>query len=443
MNARLEKIENSEAYLELEVDAETLEIGLDDAFRKIARTINVPGFRKGRAPRELVERHYGKEILYEEALQKVVPEAYEKAIADLEIDAIGQPDFDIEEVEAGKGAKIKAKVAVRPDVVLGQIEGLEVKAPNFAVSEAEVAKQIEDVLARYTEVVEKTDEAAELGDTAVIDFEGFVDGTAFEGGKGSDYKLELGSGSFIPGFEEQIAGQKIGDEFDVNVTFPEDYHASDLASQAAIFKVKLHKLESKKQRELNDDFVQEATDFETVDEFKADIEKSLGEMKASQRIMYIREEAISKASELSEMIIPPVMVDMQVEKMIGQFADRMAMQGFNMELYFQVTGTSVDALAEQMRPEAEKQVRMGLTLEAIAKEKNFEVSPEEIDEYLDELAGSMNMDLETIKNSIPDIVERAEDDLKVRKAADYLVEKAVVSELKPEAVVIPVDDEQE
>lgn len=443
MNARLDKIENSEAYLELEVDAESLEKGLEVAFRKVAKQVNIPGFRKGRAPRELVERYYGKEILYEDALQEVIPKAYEEAVADLKIDVVGQPDFDIEEVEAGKGATIKVKVAIKPEVVLGQLEGLDVKAPPIGVAQHEVDLQVDEMLERYSEIVDKVDEAAAPGDTVIIDFEGFIDDNAFEGGKGSDYKLELGSNSFIPGFEDQISGQKTGDEFDVNVTFPEEYHASELAGQPAVFKVKLHKVQTRKKRELNDEFVQEITDFDNVSDWRADIEKNLLEMRAQQRESYIREEAIGKAAENAEMTIPPAMVDMQVQKMISQFADRMAMQGFNMELYFNVTGTSVEALAEQMRPEAEKQVRMGLTLEAIANEKGMEASEEEVDNYLTELAASMNMGLEEIKSNVEDIVEKAEYDMRIRKAAEYLVENAVVSEMKPEATVIPVEEEAE
>lgn len=433
MNARLEKIENSEAYLELEVDAESLEEGLASAFRKVSKQVNIPGFRKGRAPRELVERYYGKEILYEDALQEVIPKAYEEAVADLQIDVVGQPDFDIEEVEAGKGVTVKVKVAVKPEVTLGQLEGIEVKAPSYGVTPQEVDRQIEEMLERYSEVVEKADEAAAIGDTVTIDFEGFIDGQAFDGGKGSDYKLELGSNSFIPGFEDQIAGKMAGEEFDVNVSFPEEYHAAELAGQPAVFKVKLHKVQAQKKRELNDEFVQEITEFDNIEAWRADIEKNLLEMRSEQRDSFIREEVIGKAAEGSEMTVPPVMIDLQVEKMIKQFADRMAMQGFNMELYFNVTGTSVDALAEQMRPEAEKQVRMGLTLEAIAAEKSFDASEEEVDGYLGDLAASMNMSLDEIKANVPDIMARAEDDLKVRKAADYLVDNAIISEMKPES----------
>ena len=290
MEAKLEKIENSEAYIAFEVDAEKFEEGLEKAYRKVVKQVSIPGFRKGRVPRPLLEAHYGKEILYQDALEEIVPEAYEEALGQLDIKALAQPEIDIDEIEDGKPIKIQARVAVKPEFELGDLEGLEVSVPYFQVTDQDVANSLEDMQARYTKLSEKNEEPAEMGDTLEIDFEGFIEGEAFPGGQGEDYPLELGSNTFIPGFEEQLVGLKVGESKDVEVTFPEDYHVEDLAGKDVVFKVNVKKIETKIMRDLDDDFAQEVSSFDTLAELRDDIKANLEKAAATQKQELIKRE---------------------------------------------------------------------------------------------------------------------------------------------------------
>lgn len=432
MSARLEKIEKSEAHLNIEVDAQTFEEGLQKAYKKVVKQITIPGFRKGRVPRELLEAHFGREILFEDAIEMVVPAAFEEALAELKIEPIAQPEFEIEEIQEDNVLRFKATVPVKPEVVLGQIEGLEVSIPLLEMDESDVDRRMEDMANHYAQLVEKTEEPAEMGDTATIDFEGFIDDVAFEGGAGEDYPLELGSHSFIPGFEEQVVGLKAGDTADVLVKFPETYHAEELAGKNAVFKVTVHKIETKQSRELNDEFAQEVSNFETIAELRDDVKKSLQESLENRKIGFIREAVISKALENTQVDVPGAIVKMQLQNMLNQFAEQLKMQGLSIEQYFQLTGRNVDRFNEEMWPEGEKSARTNFMLEKITEEKGIELSDEELDNHIVELSTSMGIEPDQARQNLAGVMDDFAYRLKIQKAIDYLVEHAVVTETKEE-----------
>lgn len=428
MDARLEKIENSEAYIEIEVDVETLAQGMDKAYRKVVKQVTVPGFRRGRVPRQLLEAHFGKEILYEDALEFIVPDAYDQAIAQLNIEPIAQPEFEnIGDIEEDKPLTIKIKVAVKPEVKLGNLEGIKVSLPKFEITEQDVENRLEDMRSRYARLVEKT-EAAALGDTVKIDFEGSIDGELFEGGTGQDYPLELGSQSFIPGFEEQLVGAQTGDVVEVKVTFPETYHATDLAGKDAVFKTTINKIETKELRPLDDAFAQEVSEFDTVAELRENVHQNLVEMAAQRKKEMSREEVISEALKLCEVPVADTVIDMQVSAMLKQFEDRIATQGINLQQYFQLTNTSEEDFREDMRPEAEHTVKVNFMLEKLIEEKGIEVTDEELDNKIKEIADSMKIELDQAKQNLAGILDNIAYNLKIEKAINYLVDNAEINE---------------
>lgn len=428
MEAKLEKIENSEAYIEIEVDADKFEEGLEKAYRKVVKQVSIPGFRKGRAPRPLLEAHYGKEVLYQDALEVIVPDAYEEALKQLNIEALAQPEFDIDEIEDDKPFIFKARVAVKPEFELGKLEELEISIPRFQVTDGDVNNKLEDIRARYTELIEKTEEPAAIGDTVEIDFEGFIDGEAFSGGKGTDYPLELGSDTFIPGFEEQLVGIKLGEEKDVKVTFPEAYHAEDLAGKDAVFKVNVKKIETKKLRELDDAFVQEVSEFETLAELRDDIRTSLEKMSNARKQEAIKQEAVNLALSNCEIPVADAVVNKQLERMLDQFGQRMASQGLSLEQYFQFTGSNPEAFYSELRPEAERIVKTNFMLEKIVEEKGFTISDEELNKQIEDVAKDMGADLETAKATLGELKDNIEQGMKIDKAVQYLVDNAIISE---------------
>lgn len=427
MAARLEKIENGEAYFEIEVSPEKFEQGMQEAYRKVVKQVSIPGFRKGKVPRELLERYYGKEVLFQEALEFIVPDTYELAIDELNIDPLAQPEFDFPEIEDGAPFQFNVRVAVKPDVVLGDFDELEVSIPEFTVDDKEVDKRLADMQARYAQVVEKMDEPAALGDTATIDFVGFVDEVPFDGGKGEDYSLQLGSNTFIPGFEDQLVGLKTGESKDVRVTFPESYHAPDLAGQEALFKVDIKKIESKKLRDLDDEFAQEVSQFETIDELRADIRKSLEEISENQRKESLRNQVIEKAMERCEIPVADAVVNLQVQRMLDEFEQRMAFQGLNLQQYYQLTNSSEEAFSQKIWPEAEKMVKSNFMLEKLVAEKGFELSDEEINKHIEELAEQMGTDIEKTRENLEDSMDNITMGLKMDKAVNYLIENTKVS----------------
>jgi trigger factor len=414
------------------VDAQTFEEGLQKAYKKVVKQVAIPGFRKGRVPRELLEAHFGREILFEDAVEIVVPVAFEEALKELNIDPIAQPEFEIEEIKEDNVLKFKAVVPVKPEFELGQIEGLEISIPVFEMNESDVDRRMEDMAAHYAQLVEKTEEPAVMGDTATIDFEGFIDDVAFEGGAGEDYPLELGSHSFIPGFEEQVVGLKVGETADVLVKFPETYQAEELAGKNAVFKVTVHKIETKQPRELNDDFAQEVSNFDTIAELRDDVRKNLEEALESRKKGFIREAAISKMLEGHEFDVPGAVVKMQLQNMLNQFAEQLKMQGISIEQYFQLTGRNVDRFNEEMWPEGLKNARTNFVLEKIIEEKGIEISDEELDNQIVEIATSMGLEPDQAKQNLAGIMEDFTYRLKIQKAIDYLVDHAVVTETDEE-----------
>jgi trigger factor len=427
VEAKLAKIENSEAYIEVQVDADKLEEGLQNAYRKVVKEVSLPGFRRGRVPRQILEAHFGKEILYQDAVEYVVPDAYEKALSELDIQAMAPPEFDIEEIDADKGCKFTARVAVRPEFELGDVDAIEIKIPRFEVTDEDVANNLEDMRQSYAQIVEK-DEPAENGDTVEIDFEGFIDGEAFAGGKGEDYSLELGSGTFIPGFEEQLVGTRPGEEREVNVVFPENYHSPDLAGKDALFKVVVKKVQGRKLRPLDDELVQEMSRFDTVDELTQDVRATLEKMASSRRTEMIKQEVLEKALEQQEILVPAAAVDVQLERMLEQFSQRLATQGLSLEQYFQLTNSSEDDFHTEVRPEAERVVKSNLLLEKVIEEKGIAVSDEELNQQIDDAARSMGVDPEKVREGLMGIRDNIELSIKMDKAMQYLVDHAKVVE---------------
>ncbi|UYO34651.1 trigger factor [Bacillus zhangzhouensis] len=422
MSVKWEKQEGNEGVLTVEVDAETFNKALDDAFKKVVKQVSIPGFRKGKVPRGLFEQRFGVESLYQDALDILLPVEYPKAIDEAGIEPVDRPEIDVEKIEKGESLIFTAKVTVKPEVKLGEYKGLNVEKDDTAVTDEDVQEELKGMQNRQAELVIKEEGAIENGDTVVLDFEGFVDGEAFEGGKAENYSLEVGSGSFIPGFEEQLVGLEAGAEKDVEVTFPEEYHAEDLAGKPAVFKVKIHEIKAKELPALDDEFAKDVDEeVETLAELTEKTKKRLEEAKENEAEGKLREELVAKASENAEVDIPQAMVDTELDRMMKEFEQRLQMQGMNLELYFQFSGQDEDALKEQMKEDAAKRVKSNLTLEAIAAAENLQVSDEEVEEELSKMAEAYNMPIENIKQAIGS-TEAVKEDLKVRKAIDFLVE---------------------
>ncbi|PRR93405.1 MULTISPECIES: trigger factor [unclassified Bacillus (in: firmicutes)] len=422
MSVKWEKQEGNEGVLTVEVDAETFNKALDDAFKKVVKQVSIPGFRKGKVPRGLFEQRFGVESLYQDALDILLPVEYPKAIDEAGIEPVDRPEIDVEKIEKGESLIFTAKVTVKPEVKLGDYKGLNVEKDDATVTDEDVQEELKGMQNRQAELVVKEEGVIENGDTVVLDFEGFVDGEAFEGGKAENYSLEVGSGSFIPGFEEQLVGLEAGAEKEVEVTFPEEYHAEDLAGKPAVFKVKIHEIKAKELPALDDEFAKDVDEeVETLAELTEKTKKRLEEAKENEAEGKLREELVEKASENAEVDIPQAMVDTELDRMMKEFEQRLQMQGMNLELYFQFSGQDEDALKEQMKEDAAKRVKSNLTLEAIAATENLQVSDEEVEEELSKMAEAYNMPIENIKQAIGS-TDAMKEDLKVRKAIDFLVE---------------------
>ncbi|MED1740415.1 trigger factor [Bacillus swezeyi] len=422
MSVKWEKQEGNEGVLTVEVDADTFNKALDDAFKKVVKQVSIPGFRKGKVPRGLFEQRFGVEALYQDALDILLPVEYPKAIEEAGIEPVDRPEIDVEKIEKGENLIFTAKVTVKPEVNLGEYKGLGIEKDDTAVTDEDVQNELKSLQERQAELVVKEDGKVAEGDTVVLDFEGFVDGEAFEGGKAENYSLEVGSGSFIPGFEDQLAGLEAGAEKDVEVTFPEEYHAEDLAGKPAVFKVKIHEIKTKELPELDDEFAKDVDEeVETLAELTEKTKKRLEEAKENEADAKLREELVTKAAENAEADIPQAMIDTELDRMMKEFEQRLQMQGMNLELYFQFSGQDENALKEQMKEDAGKRVKSNLTLEAIAKAENLQVTDEEVEEELSKMAEAYNMPVENIKQAIGS-TDGMKEDLKVRKAIDFLVE---------------------
>ena len=424
MSAKWEVLEGNRGVLTIELDAEKLNEGLDLAFKKVVKQVNIPGFRKGRIPRGMFEQRFGVESLYQDAIDILLPEAYANAIEEAGIEPVDRPEIDVEQIEKGKALIFKATVTVKPEVTLGEYKGLEVPAVETTVTDEEVEAEIKALQEKQAELVVKEDGTAELGDTVVMDFEGFQDGVAFEGGTAENFSLELGSGQFIPGFEEKLVGVATGESKEVEVTFPEEYHAEDLAGKPATFKVTVHEIKGKELPELDDEFAKDVDEeAETLADLKEKIKTRLENDKKHQAEHSVRDTVVEKASENATIDIPSAMVDTEIDRMMSEFEQRLQMQGMNLELYFQFSGQDEAALKDQMKEDAEKRVRSNLTLEAIVAAENIEVTEEEVNAELVNMSQMYNMPVDAIKQALGG-VENLQMDIKMRKAIDFLVENS-------------------
>ncbi|MGD6816754.1 trigger factor [Metabacillus sp. 84] len=424
MSAKWEKLEGNQGILTVEVDAETFDSALDEAFKKVVQQVSIPGFRKGKVPRSLFEKRFGVESLYQEALDLLLPVEYGKAIDEAKIEPIDRPDIDIDSMGKGETLTFTAKVTVKPEVKLGEYKGLEVEKEDTEVTDEDVEQELKQLQERQAELVVKEEGKVEDGDTVVMDFEGFVDGEAFEGGQADNYSLEIGSASFIPGFEEQLVGLETGAEQEVEVTFPDEYHAEDLAGKAATFKVKIHEIKAKELPELDDEFAKDVDEeVETLEALKTKTKDRLQETRKTEAENKLRDALVEKAAENAEVEIPQVMIDSEVDRMMKEFEQRLQMQGMNLELYFQFSGQDEDALKQQMNEDAAKRVKFNLTLEAVAQAENLEISDEEVNEELSKMAEMYNMPVDSIKQALGS-TDAVKEDLKIRKAIDFLVENS-------------------
>ncbi|MCR5580853.1 MAG: trigger factor [Pseudobutyrivibrio sp.] len=417
MNVQVENLEKNMAKLTVTVDAAELDKAITKAYNKQKNSISVPGFRKGKVPQAMIEKMYGTEIFYEDAANVIMQDTYPQAYEESGLDIVSQPQIDITQLEKGKEFIYTATVAVKPEVKLGKYKGVSVAKIDSKVTATEVNESIKAELEKSARMVTKTTKSKK-GDTAVIDFEGFIDGVAFEGGKGENYDLELGSGSFIPGFEDQLIGHKAGEDVEVEVTFPEQYQAEDLAGKAAVFKCHIHEVKSKDIPKLDDEYVADTTEFETVDEYKASVKERLENNKKAEGRRAQEDEAIAKVVEASEMEIPDAMLDYQVENMINDFANNMAQQGLSLQQYMQFTGMTMEAFRDQVRPDALQRTQSSLVLEAIAKEEKIEASDDELNAKLEEMSKMYGMELDQINNLIG---ENEKESIK----KDICIEKAI------------------
>ena len=428
MAVNWEKQEGNQGILTFEVPAETFNKGLDQAFKKVVKQVNVPGFRKGKVPRKIFEQMFGVESLYQDAIDAVLPEAYTNAIDEAGISPVAQPEIDVEEIENGQPVIFKANVTVKPEVKLGEYKGLEVERQDTAVTDEEIEEQLNDRRQGNAEFVIKEDEPAAEGDTVVLDFEGFTDGEPFEGGKAEGYELELGSGSFIPGFEEQLVGVKAGESKDVEVSFPEEYHAAELAGKPATFKVTVHEVKARELPELDDEFAKEVdSEVESLDELRNKLKEQTAREKKDASEAALRDELVEQAAKNADIDIPEVMVESEVDRMVQEFGQRLQQQGMTLDLYYQFSGQDEAALRAQMKEDAETRVRVSLVLEAIAEAEGVTVSEEDIQEELQTMSGQFNMDTEQIKQILGG-TELVENDIRLKKTIEFLVENAKISE---------------
>ena len=423
MSVQVENLEKNMAKLTIEVSAEELEKALNAAYQKEKNKISIPGFRKGKVPRAMIEKMYGPAVFYEDAANTLMQENYPAAVEESGVDIVSRPTVDVVQIEKGKPFVFTAEVAVRPEVTLGKYMGVTVTKIDTSVSDEEVEESLEKERNNNARTITVTDRAVESGDTAVIDFEGFVDGVAFEGGKGENHPLEIGSHTFIDTFEDQLIGKNTGDEVEVNVTFPEQYQAADLAGKPAVFKVKINEIKTKELPELDDEFAQDVSEFDTLAEYKEDLKKRLVEQKENEAKRTKEDEAIQKIIDKSKMDIPDAMIDTQCDTMIEEFAQRIAQSGLSMDQYLQFSGMTVDQLKEQVRPEAETRIKSSLVLEQIAKEENIEVSDEDINAEIEKMAKAYGMEVDKLKEYMGDSEkESMKRDLAITKAVDLIME---------------------
>ena len=425
MSLQVEQLEHNMAKLTIEVSAEELEGALQKAYQKQKGRINVPGFRKGKVPRQLIEKMYGPEIFYDDAANALIPEAYSKAYDESGLEIVSQPKIDVTQIEKGKPFIFTAEVATKPEVELGEYKGIEVPKYSNRVTQKEIDAKLEEEQLKNARTITVEGRPVQDKDEVVLDFEGFVDGEAFEGGKGENYPLTIGSGSFIPGFEDQLVGSKAGDHVEVKVTFPEEYSAKELAGKEAVFQCDVKKVEAKELPELDDDFAQDASEFDTLAEYKEDIKKNLTEKKEKEARAAKENAAVDKAIENAQMEIPDAMLNTQVRQMLDDFSRRMQSQGLTMEQYFQFTGMTLEKMQEEMKPQALKRIQTRLVLEKIAEVENIQPTDEEVEEEFKKMADAYKMEVEKIKELLGDReLEQMKKDMAVQKAVTLVADEA-------------------
>lgn len=427
MSLQVERLEHNMAKLTIEVPAEEVEKALQAAYLKERGKISLPGFRKGRVPRQMIEKMYGPEVFYDEAANRMISEAYAKAYDECELELVSQPKIEITQLEKGKEFIFTAEVAVKPEVKLGEYKGLKVDKVSTRVTQKEVDEEIDKERERNARTIDVTDRAVQDKDQITLDFEGFVDGVAFEGGKASDYPLTIGSGAFIPGFEDQLIGANIDEEKEINVTFPEEYQAKELAGKAAVFKCTVHSIKAKELPELDDEFVSDVSEkSETVDAYKAEVKAKIKERKENEGKQKREDQSVEQAVANAEMDIPEAMISFQSRQMVDDFARRIMQQGMTMEQYFQFTGISEEKMMEEFKPEAEKRIRTRLTLEAIVAAENIEVSEERLDEELQKMADSYKMEVDKLKEYMGENEKKQmKEDIAIQEAVTLIANAAV------------------
>ena len=427
MSLQVERLEHNMAKLTIEVPAEEVEKALQAAYLKERGKISLPGFRKGRVPRQMIEKMYGPEVFYDEAANRMISEAYAKAYDECELELVSQPKIEITQLEKGKEFIFTAEVAVKPEVKLGEYKGLKVDKVSTRVTQKEVDEEIDKERERNARTIDVTDRAVQDKDQITLDFEGFVDGVAFEGGKASDYPLTIGSGAFIPGFEDQLIGANIDEEKEINVTFPEEYQAKELAGKAAVFKCTVHSIKAKELPELDDEFVSDVSEkSETVDAYKAEVKAKIKERKENEGKQKREDQSVEQAGANAEMDIPEAMISLQSRQMVDDFARRIMQQGMTMEQYFQFTGLSEEKMMEEFKPEAEKRIRTRLTLEAIVAAENIEVSEERLDEELQKMADSYKMEVDKLKEYMGENEKKQmKEDIAIQEAVTLIANAAV------------------
>ena len=434
MSLQVEKLEKNMAKLTIEVSAEELDKAMEKAYQKQKSRISLPGFRKGKAPRKMIESMYGKGVFMEDAVNSLVPQEYTKALGECDLEIVSQPEINVTQMEPGKALIFTADVAVKPEVTLGDYKGVEVPKTEIVVTDEEVDAEIKKEQDKNARTVVVEDRAAANGDITTIDFEGFVDGVAFDGGKGTDYALTLGSGTFIPGFEDQIVGANTGDHVEVKVTFPEEYQAKELAGKEAVFQCDVKKIETKEVPELDDEFAKDVSEFDTLAEYKEDVKKNLTEKKEKEARTAKENAAVDKAIENAQMDIPELMTKTECRQMMDDFSRRMQQQGLSMEQYFQFTGQSMDKMMEDMKPQALKRIQTRLVLEKIAEVENIQPSEEEITEEIQKMADAYKMEADKIREAIGENgLEQMKKDMAVQKAVTVIADAAVEVEAAKDA----------
>ena len=434
MSLQVEKLEKNMAKLTIEVSAEDLDKAMEKAYQKQKSRISLPGFRKGKAPRKMIESMYGKGVFMEDAVNSLVPQEYTKALGECDLEIVSQPEINVTQMEPGKALIFTADVAVKPEVTLGDYKGVEVPKSEIAVTDEEVDAEVKKEQDKNARTVAVEDRAAANGDITTIDFEGFVDGVAFEGGKGTDYALTLGSGTFIPGFEDQLVGANTGDHVEVKVTFPEEYQAKELAGKEAVFQCDVKKIETKEVPELDDEFAKDVSEFDTLAEYKEDVKKKLTEKKEKEARTAKENAAVDNAIENAQMDIPELMTKTECRQMMDDFSRRMQQQGLSMEQYFQFTGQSMDKMMEDMKPQALKRIQTRLVLEKVAEAENIQPSEEEITEEIQKMADAYKMEADKIREAIGESgLEQMKKDMAVQKAVTVIADAAVEVEKAADA----------